>query len=526
MAKVVCLLIAAVLAFSPASARTLRWASQGDSTTMDPHSNNETFNNNQNNQVYEYLSQRDKQYRIVPWLATSWESPAPNKWLVRLRKDVRFHDGTPLTADDVVFSFDRAREANSTFKLYATQAGTPRRIDDHTVEFTTATPNPVFHESINTIMIISRAWAEKNGAVKAQDYRGKQETYTVRNAMGTGPYKLVSFEPGVRTRFAKNPEWWGIKAGLFEGNVDAIEYRPIGNSSTRMAALRSGDIDFVLDPPVQEIDQLRADKSLKVWEGNEVRVIFIGLDQGRDELLNGGVKGRNPLKDKRVRQAMYQAIDIQAIRKQVMRGLSVPTAIALPDPAGAGVDAALDRRLPFDPPAAKKLLQESGFGNGFPLGLDCPNDRYINDEKICVAIAAMWSRIGIDTRVNAVPRAQFFPKLSQLESSAYLYGWGGGSAEAIWTLKPVLHRRGAGGAGDNNFGRFGDERIDKLIDAIEMEMDTKRRHAMVNEAMKLVHDEIVVLPLHRQVIPWVSRRGVSVVHRPDNNLNPAWVKVD
>ncbi len=526
MAKLLCLLFAGLLAFSPAGAKTLRWASQGDSTTMDPHSNNETFNNNQNNQVYEYLTQRDKQYKLVPWLATSWESAGPNKWIVHLRRDVRFHDGSPLTADDVVFSYDRAREANSTFKLYATQAGIPRRIDDYTVEFTTATPNPLFDESINTIMIMSRPWAEKNGAAKAQDYRGKQETYTVRNAMGTGPYKLVSFEPGVRTRFAKNPEWWGIKAGLFEGNIGAIEYRPIGNSSTRMAALRSGDIDFVLDPPVQEIDQLRGDKSLKVWEGNEIRVIFIGLDQGRDELLNGGTKGRNPFKDRRVRQAMYQAIDIEAIRKQVMRGLSTPTALALPDPRGAGVDAALDRRLPFDPAAAKRLMVEAGFASGFPLSLECPNDRYVNDEKICVAVAAMWSRIGIDTRVNAIPRAQFFPKVAQLESSAYLYGWGGGSSEAIWILKPILHTRGAGGAGDNNFGRFGNARLDQLIDAIEVEMDAAKRHAMATEAMKIVQDEVMVLPLHRQVIPWVSKRGITVVHRPNNALTPMWVRMD
>ena len=508
-----------------APAANLRWSSQGDASTMDPHANNESFNNSQNNQVYEYLSQRDKSYNLVPWLAESWTNVDALKWVVKLRRGVKFHDGSPFTADDVVFSFDRARIANSTFKLYSTQAGIPRKIDDYTVEFTTPVPNPLFHESIGTIFIMSKAWAEKHNAVKPQDFRGREETYSARNAMGTGPYRLVSYEPGVKSVYRKNPEWWGLKHGHFEGNAENVEYRPITNAATRMAALRSGELDFVLDPPVQEIAQLRQDKSLRVWEGNEIRVIFVMLDQGNPKLVFGDAGERNPFKDKRVRQALYQAVDVQAIRSQVMRGLSVPTGILLPDPAGAGVPKEMERRPTFDVAGARKLLADAGYPNGFSFTLHCPNDRYINDEKICLALAAMWSKIGVRTKVEAMPRAQYFPKLAKMESSAYLYGWGGGSSEAIWLLKPILHTRNTSGAGDNNFARVSHPQLDSLITAVESEMDVKKRHAQVADAMKIVQEEYLAIPLHRQVIPWVSRSNVSVHHAPNNFFTLRWVTV-
>jgi peptide/nickel transport system substrate-binding protein len=493
---------------------------------MDPHANNESFNNAQNSLVYEYLTERGKDYRLGPWLAVSWEAAGPNRWIVRLRRNVKFHDGSPFTADDVVFSFGRARASDSTFKLYSTQAGIPRAIDAHTVEFTTPVPNPIFDESIGTIHIMSKAWAEKNNTVRAQDFRNKEETFSSRNAMGTGPYKLVSYEAGVKTLHRKNAEWWGVKEGLFEGNVDESEYRPIGNSSTRMAGLRSGELEFVLDPPVQEIAQLRGDRALKVWEGKEIRVIYIGFDQARDQLLYGDVKDRNPFKDIRVRKALYQAVDVEAIRTQVMRGLSQPTALTIPDPQGAGVPAELDRRFAYDPAASRKLLADAGFPKGFGFTLNCPNDRYINDEKICVALAAMWARIGLDVRVETLPKAQYFPKLAKRDTTAFMHGWGGGSSDAIWILKPVLHSPNASGAGDGNSGSFRNAKLDELIDAAEAEMDRGRRQSMVNDAVRIVRDEFLTLPLHRQVIPWVSKSGVSLVHLPNNQLVLRWVKMN
>jgi peptide/nickel transport system substrate-binding protein len=520
------LLVCGLLGLSTAAdARNLRWASQGDAATMDPHSQNETFNNSLSEFVYESLSTRGKKMELVPLLATSWSNPAPTKWIFNLRRGVRFQDGSAFTADDVVFSFNRARESGASFKTYAVLAGIPRKIDDYTVEFTTPVPNPVMPDTVASIYIMSRAWCEKNNVVKPQDFKNKEETYAVRNAMGTGAYQLVVWEAGVKILYRQNADWWGIREGRFEGNVDTIEYRPIANAATRMAAIKSGQIDFVLDPPVQDVPRLREDKALTVWEGGENRVIFIGFDQARNELLYSDVKGKNPFKDRRVRLALYQAVDINALKTQVMRGLAVPTAIALQDPKLAGVADSLDVRFPLDPARARQLLAEAGYPEGFGFTLTCPNDRYINDEKICVALAGMWARIGLNVKVETMPKSQYFPRAEKRDVSAYMLGWGGGSSDAIFILKPVMHSRNNEGAGQANYGDASNEALDQLIDRLEGEMNSVERRKMINQAVKLMQDEVHVIPLHRQVTAWVSRKGVSVVHRAGNTLVPVWVKL-
>jgi peptide/nickel transport system substrate-binding protein len=510
------------------SAATLRWSSQGDLATADPHGQNETLTNGLNNQVYEYLVARSKA-DYGKWegaLAVSWTNPAPTKWIFKLRQGVKFHDGSPLTADDVVFSFNRARESAVTFKLYATQSGVPRKIDDYTVEFTTPVPNPVMLDTLNSIMVMSKAWCEKYNVQRPQNFVAKEETYAVRHAMGTGPYRLVSWEPGVKLVMEKNPDWWGLKDGKFTGNADRFEYMPVANAGTRMSALKAGQLDFVLDPPVQDVARLREDGDVRIWEGRELRVVFLGVDQNRDELLYSNVKGRNPFKDKRVRMALYQAIDIGAIKSQVMRGLSEPTAVPVADPKGSGVPASFDVRPKYDPAAAKKLLADAGYPNGFGFTLTCPNDRYVNDERICTAVAGMWARIGLDVKVEAIPKANYFPKAQKRDTSAYMLGWGGGSSDAIFTLKPVMHSKdAASGAGDANYGDAKNPELDMLIDKAEGEMDMAARQELINRAVKLMQDEVHVIPLHLQVIPWASRKNVEVLHRPDNILRPMWVTV-
>lgn len=509
---------------SAIEAKTFRWSSKGDATTQDPHGQDESFTKSINALVYERLIQPGKDMNATPWLATSWKVVSPTKRVVTLRKGVKFHDGSIFTADDVVFSFERAAKSTQ-FKTYAIPAGVAKKIDDYTVEFTTAAPNPVGIIYIGEVPIMSKKWAEKNNAVNPQDFTTKEVTYASRNAMGTGPFKLVSQEPGVKMVHIKNPDWWGIKEGRFESNVDTIEYRPITSDATRMAALKSGEIDFVLDPSVQDVSRLKEDRDLKVWEGDETRVITITLDQARDELLFSDVKGKNPFKDKRVRQALYQAIDINAIKTQVMRGLSTPTALSTANPKGEGIPASLDKRLAFDPDASKKLLVDAGYPNGFGFTLHCPNDRYVNDEKICVALAAMWARIGVNVKVDAMPKAQYFARTPKKEFSACMQGWGDNNRDAIFTLKPLFHSLNDKGAGDTNYGNFKNAELDDLIDKIEVEMDLVKRQAMINQAVDLVHKEVLVIPLHRQIIPWVSRANIMVVHRSDNKFAPLWVTV-
>jgi peptide/nickel transport system substrate-binding protein len=470
---------------------------------------------------------RGKKLEILPALAESWKQTGPTTWVFNLRKGVKFHDGSEFTADDVVFSIVRLQGPTSNFRVYGNAVGTPKKIDNYTVELTTPVPNPVMLEMLaNSLFMMSKAWSEKNNAVKTQDFTNKEESYTARNAMGTGPYVLVSRDPDVKSVFKKNPAWWGLKVpGLFDGNVDDIVYTPVKEGNTRMSALLSGELDFVLDPPVQDVDKLKQDKNVKVYEGRENRVIMLQMDQARDELLYSNVKGKNPFKDKRVRQAFYQAIDVQAINKVVMRGLSVPTAINLPNPDKAGIPKAMDKRYPFDIAAAKKLLTEAGYPNGFELGMDCPNNRYINDEKICQAVAAMLSKIGVKINLNAIPRAQYFPKAQRLEVSFCMLGWGGATTDAIFTLQPVLHSRNDKGDGDYNWGNYKDAAFDAMIDDAKGDVDAKHRQETINKAMQHFHDNVYMIPLHLQVIPWASRSNVTAIHRADNWLQATWVTI-
>lgn len=433
--------LALACALPAVAATTLRWSSQGDAGTMDPHAYNEGLTNSIKEIHYESLVRRGKDMSLQPSLAESWSNPAPNEWVFNLRRGVKFHDGSPFTADDVVFSIGRAREGRA-FRIYTALAGEARRIDDHTVAFTTPRPNPAMLETLLGLSIMSKAWCEKNNVTRPQDFNAKEETYAVRNANGTGAYRLVAFEPAVRIVHEKNPAWWGITAGLFEGNVEQLEYRPITSSSTRMAALKSGAIDFVLDPAVQDVLALGNDVDIRIWNGEENRVLFFTLDQGRDELLYSDVKGRNPFKDRRVRLAMYQAIDTAALRSQVMRGLAAPSAIVLADPRQAGITPGSLQRHAVDLEAAKRLLAEAGYPEGFGFTLHCSNDRYVNDERICSAAAAMWARVGIRVRVESMSKVVLSPRGLKRDLSAGIMGWGSGHTDPIFWLKPVIQGRG------------------------------------------------------------------------------------
>lgn len=515
------LAVALAVAVSHVHAVPFRWAAQGDPQTMDPHSQNEGLTNSVNSQVYEFLMIRDRSLKLGPGLAIEWRQTDPLTWVFKLRPNVKFHDGTPFTAEDVVFSVNRARHPNSQIAVYANQVGTVRRIDDLTVEFRLAQPNPIFLDHPNSIMIMSKTWSEKHNVTTPLDYKNKEEKYTSLHANGTGPFRLISRQPDVKTIWKRNEAWWG-KA---EGNITSVTFTPIKADATRVAALISGEVDFILDPPPQDIERLEKTASTKVINGVENRVIFIGMDQARDELLYSNVKGKNPFKDRRVRQAMYQAIDIEAIKTRLMRNQAFPTGGITPSPLGAFNDPAIERRRPYDVNAARRLMQEAGYGNGFEVTIHCPNNRYINDEKICQALAAMWAQIGIRVRLDAQPRAVYFPRLDKLEVSLYMLGWGGAITDAETTLTPVLRNRGDKGVGAYNYGNYRNDRLDQAAAASSRETDPKKREALIKQALLAHNEEINHIPLHRQVIPWAARRNVNAVHRADNFLTFDWITV-
>ncbi|RZL38110.1 MAG: ABC transporter substrate-binding protein [Rubrivivax sp.] len=505
-----------------AGAQTLRWASQGDPQTMDPHSQNETLTNNINSQIYERLTSRDARLALVPGLATEWKQTGPLAWRFKLRAGVKFHDGTPLTADDVVFSVQRAREPTSQVAVYANAVGTAKRVDDLTVDFQLATFDPIFLQHIDQLVILSRKWCEAHHVTKPLDFKNREESYASTNANGTGPFQLASRQPGVRTVLKRNPNWWG----KFSGNVQEVVYSPIASDATRLAALVSGEIDLVNDPAPRDVARLRNTAGVKVIDGPENRLVFIGMDQARDKLLYGKVPGnKNPFKDVRVRRALYQAIDIETIKAKLMSGQSVPTGGLTPSSSASFDDAALQARLPYDLAAARKLMADAGFADGFEVTLDCPNNRYINDEEICVALASMWAQIKVRVKVNASPRVVHFPKLEKLDTSLFMYGWGGSITDAEVILTPLYRNRGAKGVGDYNYGNFRNDRADALAAQSSVETDPKKREQQIRGALAALREEVNIIPLHRQVIPWAARANVTPVHRPDNFVELAWVQI-
>ncbi len=513
--------LAAVAAPAPALAQTLRWSSQGDVQTMDPYSQNESTTNMFNGQIYEFLVARDKQLGIVPQLATEWKQDGPLKWTFKLRPNVKFHDGKPFTADDVIFSVKRATEKTSQIAAYATAMGELKKIDNLTVEFNLPQVNPIFLQHLNTIYIMSRQWCEDNKATKPQNFADKEEAYTAFNANGTGPYMLVSRAPDVKTVLKRNPNYWG----RIEGNVQEVVYTPIKNAATRVSALISGELDFLLDPPPSDVERLRTTPGVKVIDGIENRIVFIGMDQGRDELLYSSVKGKNPFKDVRVRRALYQAIDIETIKTKLMNGQAIPTGAVVPSPIASFNDPKIEARLPYDLAAAKQLMADAGYADGFEVTLDCPNNRYINDERICQALASMWARLNVKVRVNAMPRSVYFPKLEKLDTSMYMLGWGGSITDAETTFTPIYRNRGDKGVGFYNYGNVKDDKLDAMAAASSIEADPVKRKELI-KAVFLEHNaQVHHIPLHRQFIPWAARSNVSVVHRPDNWLEVQWITI-
>ncbi|MDB3872395.1 ABC transporter substrate-binding protein [Candidatus Pelagibacter sp.] len=499
------LTITLVFGFSSVWAKNIKWSMAGDSLTLDPHAQNEGPTTQVSRQVYEALVTRALDMQIVPQLATDWKATSPTTWVFNLRKDVKFSDGTKMTSEDVVFSILRAKLPTSDFKEYITSISAVKAIDDYSIQIDTAEPNPILLNQLSNIFVISKAWATENFSIAPQNWNASQETYASVNAMGTGPFKITLREPNTKTVFKKNKKWWG----KVEHNLTSIELLPIANAATRVAALLSGEIDLVTDAPVQDLGRIGSSAKHKVVSTPQMRTIFLGMDQGADELRSGNT-GDNPFKKKKVRQALYQAIDIEAIKKKVMRGLSEPAGI-ITFPGVTGYTKDLDKRFAYDPEAAKKLLADAGYPNGFDVELRCPNDRYVNDEAICTAVVGMFGKIGVNISLNSQTKSKHFKELKNKKGDFYMLGWGVPTLDSHY----VFHYLYDTGASWNRVN-FSDARVDELIKVMEGEVDLDKRNAAIAEAWKIVKDDISYLPLHHQVISWASAKNVNVPIRPNN----------
>jgi peptide/nickel transport system substrate-binding protein len=515
-------LLVVLLAALPATAKSLRFASAFDPQSMDPHSLALLYQSRVASQIYESLVSRDREFRLEPALALSWRMVDARTWRFNLRPNVRFHDGTPFTADDVVFSIERALAKTSQRAFQLRGVTGARKVDELTVDVLLAAPDAVLPEKMIFIGIMSRAWAEKHGVQQPQDFNARQETHAVRNANGTGPFVLKRYEPDSRTVLAANPAWWGRGTDFGGGNVTEVTYTVIQSDATRMAALATGEADFVIDPPFQDMARLAQDRRLKLTSTTDIGTQYLGFDQARGELETSDARGRNPFKDLRVRRAVYHAIDIDTIVAKVLRGQATATGSFVSALVGGYVPA-LDRRLPYEPAAARALLREAGYPNGFSVQLDCVNVTF--RAAVCQAIAAMLAQVGIRATFQPSPSALFFPKLTQATSSFFEFGWSP-TTDAWAMLNSTVRSYDGSGAGQFNGGRYSNPRLDALIDSIRVEPDISRRRQLVGDALRLMNDDLPLLPLYRRKINWVMRPNIHVVPWPNDILELRFVRID
>jgi peptide/nickel transport system substrate-binding protein len=502
-----------------AQAQTIRIANQGDSLSMDPHSLNESLQLSVTGNVYEPLVGRNKDLSLAPALATSWKQTSPTVWRFELRKGVQFHDGTPFTADDVVFSFGRTQVEGSDMKSYTNDFKEVRKIDDHTVEIETKTPFPILPDVISLVYMMSKKWCETNQALGPVDRRKGIENAASFRANGTGPFRLRERQPNVRSVFTRNGSYWG----KIEGNVSEVVFTPIGNDATRVAALLSGEVDVMEPVPVQDIERVNGSANTRAITGPELRTIFLGMDQKRDELMYSNVKGKNPFKDKRVRQAFYQAIDIEGIKKTVMRGASNPSALLVgPGINGFQPDA---KRLPYDVEAAKKLMAEAGYPNGFEVAMNCPNDRYVNDGRICQTVAANLSRINVKINLQAETKGTYFPKVLRRDTSFYMLGWTPATYDSHNALNALMRCVDDKGSGQFNLGAYCNPKVDELTLKIQAETDKVKRNAMIKEVFDLHAADVGHIPLHQQALAWGVGKNVKLVQLADNFMHFKWMSI-
>jgi len=510
--RMIPVLAAALLLATPANAQnTLRWASQGDGFTLDPHAQNEGQTHTINRQIVEPLIERRPDLSKVPALALSWTLVDPTTWEFKLRPNVKFHDGRPFTSEDVVFSFKRAMMPTSDVKDIISTVEDVVAVDALTVRILTKGPDPIFPDKTTNLYMMSKGWSEQHKVTTPQETSAGQETFAVRNSNGTGPFKLELREPDVRTVMVKNTEWWGLAEADTKGlNIDRIVFTPIANSATRVAALLSGELDFLLDPPIQDIARIESSGQFTLQRVPEVRSIFLGMNTGDKELKNSTLKGKNPFADIRVRRAMNMAVDVNAITKRIMRGQAQPAGYVVP-PGVHGYHPDLDVHLPFDMDGAKKLLTEAGYPNGFDVRLDCPNDRYLNDEEVCQAVTGMLARIGVKVNLDLKPRTLHFPKLQNNQTDFYMLGWGTITTDAHYHLSFL-------GLPTSAWNRTGyrDQKMEDLINALAVETDVAKRDAMIREASVRLRDSYATIPLHTQFLTWVTRKGVTVPITADN----------
>jgi peptide/nickel transport system substrate-binding protein len=478
-------------------------------TTLDPHFHNVGPSVNTSMHIYDALINNDRDKgRLKPGLAESWKAIDDLTWEFKLRRGVKFHDGSDFTAEDVVYSFDRpASIVNSpgTFTLYTKFITEKIIVDKYTVRFKTATPYALMPIDVSTIYIVSK---KTSSGMSTDDFNSGKAVN------GTGPYKFARWQRGDRIELVRNEQYWGGKAPW-----EKVTMRMLTTSSARVAALLAGDVNVIEGVPPADYAQLKANKDIRLFGTISNRLVFLETDVARDTTpyitdKNGKPLASNPLKDVRVRRAMSMAINRQAIVERVMEGNAFAAGQLVPD--GFYAMSPNLKVQKFDPVAAKKLLAEAGYPDGFNLTMHGPNGRYVNDEKVLQTIAQMFSRIGIQTKIETSPVAVYFPRLAKLDASVMMYGWGGGTGHVSSYLKSLLSTHNVEkGTGSSNYGRYSNPKVDALTEQAYMTVDVAKQEKLFQQAAEIAINDVGLIPLHHQMNIWAARKGFSYYPRTD-----------
>ena len=491
-----------------AESRTLRIAVSAPPANLDPQYYTLTPSNMVAAHMFETLVRRDPESRIGPGLAESWRLIDEATWEFTLRPGVRFHDGAPLEAADVAYTLARIPTVPSpgSFAVYTKGIKQVDAVDARTLRIGTGTPYPLLPLDLSQLFIIPRTLGQD---VPSTDFNSGKA------AQGTGPFRFVSFKPGDELRLRRNPDYWGTPP-LW----DEVIYRIVSNPAARVAALLSGDVDLIDNVPTTDAARLRQDARLSIFECPSLRLIYLGLDVSRDVPLpdvsgpNGEVLQRNPLQDRRVREALSLAVNRPAIVERVMEGAA--TAAGQFMPQGAFAYAPDLQPPPYDPTRSRALLAEAGYPNGFHLVLHGPTDRYVNDAQILQVVAQQWTRVGVKTEVDALPMAGLVPRLSRNECSAFLLGWSNPSGEPSSSLRSILGTPDpARNTGLANYGRYANPELDRLTVEALGSLDDGKREALMQDAMRLAMHDTAIIPLHLQKNVWATRRGLAYQPRLD-----------
>ncbi|MEM6711382.1 MAG: ABC transporter substrate-binding protein [Pseudomonadota bacterium] len=511
--------IASALLLAPASAETFRWATTSDPNTLDPHAANSAPVLGFLNNVYEGLVRRDRSMMIEPALAVSWEPLDGDEtgWRLFLREWVTFHNGAEFTADDVLFSYERASGETADTRSWFAPVTDVRVVDDFTIDFITSAPNPIFPGSIANFMIMDRDWTTENGAATpATD----EERYTTLNTNGTGAFVMTNRQPGVRTVLEPFDGWWDE----VEHTITQGIYTPIQSDATALAALIAGDVDFINPVPIQNVARLQETAGIDVIVGEEARVMMLGFKHDADTLVLNGEA--NPFLDERVRRAVYHAINVDAINTTIMRG-SVEPVSQLVTPEMRGFSSSLSDRFEYNPDGARALLAEAGYEDGFSFSFVCPNDRYINDAAVCQAVVGMLAQVGITAELTTMPVANYWPELREDAFDMYLLGWSPGTFDHEHPVRFLVSTPNEElRLGSWNFGGFSNARVDELLPVVQSEVDEVARQAQLDEITQVYQNAVAYVPLYSQPILWGVRDGVELSPRSDNFFILRWVTVE